>query len=77
MLWEQARKMPDTTDSHAEVSREDGGQLIDFPRGSKPPPENNLPLQLTSFIGREREISDLEKLLTADCDDDAPGKAKA
>ena len=57
--------MPDTTDSHAEGSREGGGQLIEFPRGSgsRPPPENNLPLQLTSFIGREREIPDLEKLL--------------
>jgi len=58
--------MPDTTDSHADVSREDGGQLIGFPRASRPPPENNLPLQLTSFIGREREISDLEELLRTD-----------
>jgi predicted ATPase/DNA-binding CsgD family transcriptional regulator len=57
--------MPDTTRPSGEVSAEDSGQLIDFPRqdGSKPPPKNNLPLQLTSFIGREQEIADLKKLL--------------
>ena len=60
--------MPDTTHPSGEVSAEDSGQLIDFPRqdGSKPPPKNNLPLQLTSFVGREQEIADLKKLLTTE-----------
>jgi predicted ATPase len=61
--------MPGPTHSPGEESAEGGGQLIDFPRGtgSKPPPEyNNLPLQLTSFIGREREIAGLEKLLVGE-----------
>jgi predicted ATPase/DNA-binding CsgD family transcriptional regulator len=49
MVLEQTHCMPDTTDSHAELSREGD--------------ETNLPLQLTSFVGREREISELEGLL--------------
>jgi predicted ATPase len=59
--------MPGPTHSPGEVSAEGGGRLIDFPRerGSKPPP-NNLPLQLTSFIGREQEITDLGKLLATE-----------
>jgi predicted ATPase/DNA-binding CsgD family transcriptional regulator len=43
----------------------DPGQVVEFPgtpeRGSKQ--ENNLPLKLTSFIGREREISEVRSLL--------------
>ena len=60
--------MPDPTHPSGEVSAEDSGRIIDFPRqdGSKTPPRNNLPLQLTSFIGREREIADLKKLLTTE-----------
>ena len=59
--------MPGPTHSPGEVSAEGGGRLIDFPRerGSKPPP-NNLPLQLTSFIGREREVANLRKLLVGE-----------
>ncbi len=58
--------MPDA--SHPSGEAHDGGKLIGFPRGSgsNPPPENNLPLQLTSFIGRDREISDLKHLLTTE-----------
>src|SRR5688500_378356 len=57
--------MPDATHDPREVSGEERGRLIDFPRGrgSGLPPQNNLPLPLTSFVGREREIADLEKLL--------------
>jgi predicted ATPase len=42
--------------------------LIDFPREREPGlvAQNNLPLQLTSFVGREREVADLEKLLAGD-----------
>jgi predicted ATPase/DNA-binding CsgD family transcriptional regulator len=60
--------MPDTTHPSGGVSAEDSGRLTEFPRQdeSKPPPKDNLPLQLTSFIGREREIADLRKLLTTE-----------
>ena len=60
--------MPDPTHPSGEVSAEDSGRIIDFPRqdGTKTPPRNNLPLQLTSFIGREQEIADLKKLLTTE-----------
>jgi hypothetical protein len=60
--------MPDKTHPSGKVTAEDCGQLIDFPRqdGPKPLPNNNLPLQLTSFIGREREIAGLEKLLVGE-----------
>jgi predicted ATPase len=36
-----------------------------FPRSPTPEPApNNLPLQLTSFVGREREVADIERLLS-------------
>ena len=44
----------------------DHGQLIDFPgggRGASRLPETNLPLELTSFVGREREMAEIEGLL--------------
>src|SRR5215208_5247990 len=55
--------MPDATHEPREVP--DRGRLIDFPRGrgSDLSPNNNLPLQLSSFIGREREIAEIGKLL--------------
>ena len=58
--------MPDATHEPREVSGE--GRMMDFPRGrgSGLPPQNNLPLQLTSFIGREREVADLETLLAGE-----------
>jgi predicted ATPase/DNA-binding CsgD family transcriptional regulator len=42
--------------------------LINFPRGRQSglAPQNNLPLQLTSFVGREREVADLEELLSGE-----------
>ena len=60
--------MPDATHPPGEVSARGSGRLIDFPRQreSKPPPKDNLPLQLTSFVGREREIADLRMLLVGE-----------
>jgi predicted ATPase len=60
--------MPDATHEPGEVSGEGRGRLIDFPREREPGlvAQNNLPLQLTSFVGREREVADLEKLLAGD-----------
>jgi predicted ATPase len=42
--------------------------LINFPRERQAglPPQDNLPLQLSSFVGREREVAALEELLTAE-----------
>jgi non-specific serine/threonine protein kinase len=55
--------MSDATPPSGEA--QDGGRLIDFPGrpAASAPPETNLPLQLTSFVGREREISELEALM--------------
>ena len=60
--------MPDSTYPSGDVAAEDRGRIIDFPadRRSGSPPQNNLPLQLTSFVGREREVAALEALLTTE-----------
>jgi predicted ATPase/DNA-binding CsgD family transcriptional regulator len=60
--------MPDATHPTGDVAAEDRGRIIDFPAGrrSGSPPQNNLPLQLTSFVGREREVAALEALLTTE-----------
>jgi predicted ATPase len=60
--------MPDSTHRSGDVAAGDRGRIVDFPdgHGSKPAPQNNLPLQLTSFVGREREVADLQKLLTTE-----------
>ena len=60
--------MPDATHEPREVSGEGRGRLIDFPRerGSGLPPNNILPLQLTSFVGREREVAGLVQLLAGE-----------
>jgi hypothetical protein len=41
--------------------QEDSGQEVEHPR-----PDNNLPLELTSFIGREREMAEVSRLLGTD-----------
>ena len=60
--------MPDATHSSGDVAAEDRGRIIDFPAGrrSGSPPQNNLPLQLTSFVGREQEVAALRKLLATE-----------
>jgi predicted ATPase/two-component SAPR family response regulator len=43
---------------------EEPGSLVAFPAARSPaPPTGNLPLELSSFIGREREIGEVERLL--------------
>jgi predicted ATPase/DNA-binding SARP family transcriptional activator len=45
--------------------QEETGSLIAFPR-TRPPkkrPPDNLPLELSSFIGREKEVTEVERLL--------------
>jgi DNA polymerase III delta prime subunit len=43
-------------------SEGENGSLIAFPR-AREPPSDNLPLELSSFIGREREVAEVERLL--------------
>ncbi|MDX6381409.1 MAG: hypothetical protein QOI57_2433, partial [Rubrobacteraceae bacterium] len=58
---------PDNTSPHG-VSKDDPNRLVAFPgtRAPKHPP-NNLPFQLTSFIGREREMAEVKGLLADNC----------
>src|SRR5919107_503552 len=46
-------------------SKEKTGSVVAFPRVRPPKkrPPDNLPLQLSSFIGREREVAKVERLL--------------
>ena len=37
--------------------------VVDAASGTSAPPKNNLPHALTSFVGREKELGDLERLL--------------
>src|SRR5215210_2903961 len=60
--------MPDVTGKPHNAPQRNGasrgGSLVAFPgREPKRPPDNNLPLELTSFIGREREIAEVKRLL--------------
>ncbi len=57
--------MPDTPHPSRDVSVGDLGRLIAFPaeRATDPCPNNNLPPQLSSLVGREREVAELEGLL--------------
>ena len=41
------------------------GSLVAFPRARQRPPDN-LPLELSSFVGRERELAEVERLLGGD-----------
>jgi predicted ATPase/DNA-binding CsgD family transcriptional regulator len=58
--------MPDVPPPPRDASTEDRGHVIEFPAGrrSDSTPQNNLPVQLTSFVGREQEVADLRNLLT-------------
>ena len=46
-------------------NREETGSLVTFPRErSLDRPSHNLPLERTSFVGREREVAEIERLLS-------------
>jgi hypothetical protein len=47
-------------------ARDKTGSLVTFPRARPPKkrPPDNLPLELTSFVGREREVAEVERLLS-------------
>ena len=54
--------MSDAMRPPREVPADGRGRMINFPRERQSglPPQDNLPLQLTSFVGREREVAALE-----------------
>ena len=56
--------MPDAAYPSREVRESDRGRLVDFPgehRDASPP--NNLPSELSSFVGREKELTEVKRLL--------------
>jgi predicted ATPase/DNA-binding CsgD family transcriptional regulator len=57
--------MPDATPSLGDTKGGNRSPVVAFPRIRAPVrlPLNNLPLQLTSFVGREREIAEARDLL--------------
>jgi predicted ATPase/DNA-binding CsgD family transcriptional regulator len=60
--------MPDVPPPSRDASTEDRGHVIEFPAGrrSESPAQNNLPVLLTSFVGREQEVADLQNRLTTE-----------
>jgi predicted ATPase/DNA-binding CsgD family transcriptional regulator len=57
--------MPETPQPAPKSSAGDHGSLVEFPgTPERRRPPNNLPLQLSSFIGRGREVVEVETLLS-------------
>lgn len=56
--------MPDATHPPREIRGSDRGRLVAFPGGRRDAsPPNNLPSELSSFVGREKELAEVERLL--------------
>jgi predicted ATPase/DNA-binding CsgD family transcriptional regulator len=56
--------MPDATHRSRGVEGSDRGRLIEFPVGDRhAAPANNLPLELSSFVGREEESTEIRRLV--------------
>ena len=56
--------MPDATRPPREARGSDRGRLVAFPGGHPDAsPPSNLPLQLRSFVGREKELAEVKQLL--------------
>jgi non-specific serine/threonine protein kinase len=56
--------MPDATHHPREARGKDPGRLVALPGGHRDArPPNNLPSELSSFVGRERELAEVERLL--------------
>ncbi len=57
--------MPDATYSSDDVREGSSRPVVTFLRARTPehPPDNNLPLELSSFVGREQEIAEVKRLL--------------
>ena len=57
--------MPDTPQSVRQNTAGNPGSVVRHPaasEGGRPP--NNLPLQLSSFVGRDREVAEIESLFS-------------
>ena len=56
--------MPDATHPPREVRGRERSRLVALPVGhGDAGPPNNLPLQLSSFVGREKELAEVKRLL--------------
>ncbi len=56
--------MPDATRPSRVTRGSDRGRLVALPAGDRPASRpHNLPLQLSSFVGREEELAEVERLL--------------
>jgi len=56
--------MPDATRPSRGDQGSDRGRLVAFPAGDRHvSPPSNLPLQLSSFVGREKELAEVRRLL--------------
>ena len=56
--------MPDAMRPSREDQGSDRGRLVAFPSGDRHvSPPSNLPLQLSSFVGREKELAEVRRLL--------------
>ena len=56
--------MSDAMRPSHETRESDRGRLVAFPIGDRQPgPPNNLPTELSSFVGREKELSEVRRLL--------------
>jgi hypothetical protein len=67
-IFGSENSMPDERREPGEVQGEGWGRLIEFPARGETSllPQNNLPLRLTSFVGREREVADLQRRLSTE-----------
>ena len=54
--------MPEATHPPRDAKGDNPSQVVAFPRAPERP-LNNLPLELSSFIGREREIAEVKRLM--------------
>ena len=55
--------------SKDEIAKGKTGSLVPFPRARLPKkkrPPDNLPLELSSFVGRHREVARIERVLGGD-----------
>jgi predicted ATPase/DNA-binding CsgD family transcriptional regulator len=56
--------MPDATRPSREARGSNRGRLVAFPGGHRDAsPPHNLPLELSSFVGREKELAEVKRLL--------------
>jgi hypothetical protein len=56
--------MSDASGTSRDAARpSEGGSVVAFPHRDAPAPPDNLPLELSSFVGREREMAETRRLL--------------